>query len=159
MASYIGSSTKRRANKAPGNRMDPYMACSFKVEIDGITVAGFTDVSGLGIDTEVERRSFGGENDKEYSFITKTKFSDITLKNGITNDDYLWRWYEAVIKGQITRRNGSIYILNETGKRAIWWDFYEACPIKWEGPAFNASSSSVAIETLVLTHRGLARHR
>ncbi|MFZ5986680.1 MAG: phage tail protein [Bacillota bacterium] len=159
MTPYIVNKVSRKVNKVVGNRMDPYLTHSFFVEIDGITVAGFTDVSGLGADTEVERKSFGGENDREYSFITRTKYSDITLKHGVTNQDYLWRWYESVINGRVYRRNGSIYILDDSGKPAVWWDFYDACPIKWEGPAFNASGNSVAIETLVLTHQGLYRHR
>ncbi len=148
-----------RRNWVPGIRKDPYLAFNFVVEIDGIAVAGFTDVSGLSIETQVERKTFGGENHKEYTFLTQTKYSDITLKHGVTSDDFLWNWYQLVINGQITRKNGSICLLDHSGNPTVWWDFLEACPIKWEGPAFSAGSSSVAAESLVLTHNGIYMHR
>ena len=38
----------------PGERKDPYLALKFKVEIDGITVGGLTDVSGLQVEIEIQ---------------------------------------------------------------------------------------------------------
>jgi len=150
---------EQRRTWVPGNRKDPYLAFNFVVEIDGIAVAGFSDVSGLNIETQVERKTFGGENHREYAFITQTKYTDITLKHGVTSDEYLWNWYEKVINGQITRHNGSICLLDDVGNPIVWWDFLDACPIKWEGPAFSATSNAVAVETLVLTHNGIFMHR
>lgn len=46
-----------RRNWVPGYRKDPYLTFNFVVEIDGIAVAGFTDVSGLSIETQVERKT------------------------------------------------------------------------------------------------------
>jgi phage tail-like protein len=145
------------AKRALGVRLDPYSAYNFLVEIEGIIAGGFTDVSGLSINTEVERKMFGGENDREYTFIKGTKYTDLTLKHGLTDLDLLWSWYDDVIKGKIERKNGSIYLLDHSGLPAMWWDFYEAYPIKWDGPTFNASSSTVATETLVFTHNGLSK--
>lgn len=145
------------AKRALGIRMDPYSAYNFLVEIEGILAGGFTDVSGLTIDTEVEHKRFGGENDKQYTFIKGTKYTDLTLKHGLTDLDILWSWYDEVIKGKINRKNGSIYLIDDSGIPAMWWDFYEACPIKWDGPTFNASSNNVATESLVLTHHGLTK--
>lgn len=151
--------TEKRRTWVPGNRKDPYLAFNFIVEIGGITVAGFTDVSGLSIETQVERKTFGGDNHREYTFLTQTKYTDIALKHGVTSDQYLWNWYQAVINGRITRQNGSIYLLDNLGNPTVWWDFLEACPIKWEGPTFSATSSAVAAETLVFTHNGIFMHR
>lgn len=146
------------AKKVLGARLDPYSAYNFLVEIDGIIAGGFTDVSGLSIEINfTEPRRFGGENNIEYKFITGVKYTDITLKHGLTDLDVLWNWYEDVINGKIDRKNGSIYLLDHSGIPAMWWDFYEAYPIKWEGPAFNASGNAVATETLVLTHKGLTK--
>lgn len=142
-----------------GNRKDPFPAYNFAVEIDGIIVGGFSDVSGLSIETQVDRKTFGGENHREHAFVMQTKFSDITLKHGITGDYYMWNWYEKVINGHIERHSGSIYLLDHSGNPKVWWDFLEAYPIKWEGPVFSATSSAVAAETLVLTHNGLSIHR
>lgn len=145
------------AQKFLGIRFDPYAAYNFLVEIQGIIAGGFSEVSGLSINTEVEKKMFGGVNDREFTFIKGTKYTDLTLKHGITDLDLLWIWYDNVIKGKIERQNGSIYLLDHQGLPAMWWDFYEAYPIKWDGPTFNAANSTVATETLVLTHNGLSK--
>ena len=155
--SILGNS----GGRSPGSRKEPYLAYNFIVEIDNIEVAEFSEVSGLSIETQVEKKTFGGENHREYTFLTQTKYSDITLKHGLTKDTTLWGWYEKVIAGDLrnVRQNASIYLLNDSGKSLIWWDVFDACPIKWEGPTFSAASSAVAIETLVLTHNGIQVHK
>ncbi|MCL6590420.1 MAG: phage tail protein [Firmicutes bacterium] len=146
------------AKKALGVRLDPYLSYNFLVEIEGIIAGGFMEVSGLSIQTTLtEDKKFGGENDRTYKFVTGTKYTDITLKRGLTDLDLLWSWYDDVIKGKIKRQNGSIYLLDHSGLPAMRWDFIEAYPIKWDGPVFNASGNMVATETLVLTHNGLTK--
>ncbi len=137
-----------------GDRKDPYSTFNFSVEIDGIIAAGFTDVSGLTISTEVHKFKEGGVNDFEHKLPKSTTYTDITLKRGITDFD-LWNWYQDVIYGTIERKNGTIYVFDNSKKQVDWWYFFEAFPIKWEGPIFNASSGTVASETLVLAHHGL----
>lgn len=159
MAQNYMLNVEERKIWVPGNRKDPYAAFNFVVEIDDIIVAGFTDVSGLSIETQFERKNFGGENHREYTFLTQTKYTDITLKHGITTDEYLWDWYGQVINGRVNRHNGSICLLDDLGNPKVWWDFLDACPIKWEGPSFSATSSAVAAETLVLTHNGIFMHK
>ena len=143
--------------KLTGVRLDPYGAYNFLVEIEGVIAGGFSEVSGLTVETTVDRKKFGGENNTEHTFITGTKYSDLTLKHGLTDLDLLWNWYEEVINGKINRKNGTVYLLDHEGLPAMWWDFHEAYPVKWDGPTLNASSSTVATETLILTHRGLVK--
>jgi phage tail-like protein len=45
-----------------GNRTDPYSAFNFLVEIDGVTVAGFSEVSGLTTETDVIEYRTGSED-------------------------------------------------------------------------------------------------
>ena len=136
---------------------DPYAGYRFIVEIHGMTAGGFTDVSGLGVETEIETRREGGVNDYEYKLPARSKYTDIILRRGAADADLLWNWHQDVVRGKFERKNGSIYLLNESGENALWWDFFEAYPVKWEGPSLNALSSAVAVETLTLTHQGLSR--
>jgi phage tail-like protein len=138
---------------------DPYSAYNFLVEIDGdgFIVGGFSEVSGLSIETEVETFREGGANNAEYKFPKGTKYSDLTLKHGITDSDILWNWYSDVTNGKIRRRSITIFLLDRLGNENLQWGFSDAYPIKWEGPAFNSSSNAIAIETLVLAHHGLRR--
>ncbi len=136
-----------------GKRNDPYGAFNFIVTIEGIE-GGFSEVSGLTVDTEVYTIKEGGMNFFEHKLFKSTKYSDITLKRGIT-DDNLYKWYLEVIYGNIIRKDGSIVLRDNKRRELMTWDFFNAFPIKWEGPAFNASDNKIATERLVLTHEGL----
>ena len=145
------------AGRGLGVRLDPYCAFNFLVEIEGIIAGGFSEVSGLEISTEVERFHEGGVNDRLHILPKTTSQSDLTLKTGQTDLDLLWNWYADVVAGKVARKNGSIYLLDAQRLPAMWWDFVEAYPIKWSGPAFNASGNSVAFESLTLAHHGLTK--
>ena len=138
-------------------KSDPYSAYNFLVEIEGIIAGGFTEVSGMSIETEVEPVTEGGANDIVYKLPKGTKYTDITLKHGLTDSDLLWGWYQDVINGKIVRKNGAIYLCDHSGTPVGVWGFFEAYPFKWEGPIFNASSNTVATETIILTHHGLKK--
>jgi phage tail-like protein len=143
------------AGRALGVRLDPYNAFNFLVEIEGIIAGGFSEVSGLEISTEVEKFREGGVNDREIILPKFSTQSNLLLKKGQTDLDLLWNWYADVVAGKVRRKNGSIYLLDAQGLPAMWWDFIDAYPIKWAGPTFNASGSTVAFETLTLVHHGL----
>jgi phage tail-like protein len=57
-----------------------------------------------------------------------------------------------VIDGKTERKNGSIILMDESGSDKIRWNFVNAWPSKWTGPAFNSSGNTIAVETLELTH-------
>ncbi len=151
---YEGVMAGEIQNPRDGRRKDPYGAYNFRVQIEGIIIGGFSEVSGLKIETEVYPIREGGMNAFEHKLPKYTKFSDITLKKGITEWD-LYDWYQEVINGNIIRKNGSI-ILYERGKETkLVWHFLEAYPVRWEASTFNAAGNAIATETLVLTHHGI----
>jgi phage tail-like protein len=137
-----------------GVRNDPYSGYNFIVEIQGIITAGFTEVSGLSIQTEFDPLKEGGVNDYEHKLPRGVKYSDITLKRGLV-DLELWAWYLRTIHGRIERKSGVISLRDHSGNIVMSWFFFDAFPVKWEGPLLNAATSTVASETLVLTHHGL----
>lgn len=140
-------------NKQKVRFNDPYSTFNFIVKIEGFS-GGFSEVSGLTADTEVQTFKEGGMNFFQHKLFKNTKYSDITLKRGIT-DENLYKWYQDMIFGDISRKNGSIVLRNNNKKELMTWDFYRAFPIKWEGPTISASDNKIAVETLVLTHEGL----
>jgi phage tail-like protein len=145
------------ASRGLGARLDPYGACNFLVEIEGILAGGFSELSGLDITTDVDTIREGGVNDYVHRLPKRSTQSDLVLKKGQTDVDLLWNWYADVVAGKVQRKNGSIYLLDPLGVPAMWWDFAQAYPIKWAGPTFNAGSAVVAFESLTLTHRGLTK--
>ncbi len=140
-----------------GIRADPYQVFNFLVEIEGILAGGFSECSGLQVETETLDYREGGQNDYVHRFAGPTKYPPLILKHGLTQIDGLWGWHQDVITGKVERRNGTIYLLNKQRLPVMWWDFKEAFPVKWTGPDLNASSGNVAIESVELAHRGLSR--
>ncbi|HVP98339.1 MAG TPA: phage tail protein, partial [Roseiarcus sp.] len=60
-------------------------------------------------------------------------------------------------QGKISRRSGTIYLLDKMRIPVIYWNFNEAFPVKYTGPDFRADTASVAFEAVELSHRGLSR--
>jgi phage tail-like protein len=141
-----------------GQRVDPYRNFNFLVELDGIAQASFTECSGLGATTEVIETREGGDNTTVRKLPGKTTYTDISLKWGLTDSKELWKWRQQVIDGSVARKNGSIVVYDLSNKTEIArWNFVNAWPTKWEGPAFNAKGTDIAIDTLVLAHEGIER--
>lgn len=138
------------------SRVDPYVGYMFMVELGGITSAGFSEVSGLNVETEVETFREGGLNSFEYKIPKGTKYPDLILKRGIANDD-LWEWYKDVIYGKIERKNISVCLVDDKQNEIKRWNFQMAYPVKWEGPTLNAASATVAVERVVIVHHGLEK--
>jgi phage tail-like protein len=138
---------------------DPYRGFKFKVQIGGITKAGFREVSGLDAGTDAVDYRDGDEPTRLRKLAGLQKFSNITLKRGITEDQDLWKWRSMVMDGKIkdARKNGQIILIDDEGKEAAEWTFTDGWPTKWTGPAFNATANEVSIDTLEITHEGLKR--
>jgi phage tail-like protein len=141
---------------ADGSRNDPYGQFNFLIEIDGITVGGFSEASGLSTDTNIIEYREGSEN---HGTVRKLpglmKYSNIVLKRGWTQDQSLWNWRKKVIDGATQRTSGTITLLDEARQPALRWNFREGWPSKWDGPQLNGKTSEVAIETLEIAHEGL----
>lgn len=143
-----------------GIRADPYQVFNFFIEIHGIIVGGFSECSGLQVETEIQEYREGGLNEYVHHFAGATKYPPLVLKHGLTPIDGLWGWHQdIVLRGKVHRRNGTVYLLNHRRIPLIWWDFKEAFPYKWTGPELQADSGNVAFETVELVHKGLSRPR
>ena len=142
---------------ATGDRRDPLQAFRFLIEIDGITRAGFRECSGLDSSQDAVEYREGNEALTARKLPGLNKYSNISLKRGVTDDKQLWDWRKKVIDGKIERKNGSIILQDDAGEEKARWNFIMGWPTKWTGPTFNATSNDVAIETLDIAHEGVAR--
>ncbi len=133
-----------------GQRDDPFASFNFIVEIDGVTKAGFSECSGLSLETDAIEYRNGNEDITVRKIPGLKKFGDITFKRGFTKDRGLWDWRKTVLDGKTARHTGSVTLLNEAREVAIKWSFAEAWPSKLEGPTFNAKNNEIAIETLMI---------
>lgn len=138
-----------------GDRKDPYRAYNFRVEIDGITRAGFRECSGLDSSQDPIDYREGTDALTARHLPGLNKYSHITLKWGISDDLDFWDWRKKAMDGKVERKNGSIVLMDDTGSEKRRWNFREGWPTKWTGPSFNATGNEVAIETLEIVHEGV----
>ncbi|NER39452.1 MAG: phage tail protein [Oscillatoria sp. SIO1A7] len=149
-------------NEKPKNKYwittkpNPYIPINFWLEVNGIVEGGFSEVSGLESEIEVESYEEGGVNGYVHQFPTRVKYPTLVLSRGLTNEENLWLWYKKTTNGTVDRKNGSIILLNWIHEPVMWWDFINAYPVKWKGPDFNArNGTEVAIERFELVHEGI----
>jgi phage tail-like protein len=135
---------------------------NFLVEIDGITgdssmvVGGFSQVSGLGSETEVIEH-FVGNASAPIRVPGRTRYSNVVLTRGVTNSNELYRWRRSVEQGHDDRRSGSIILLDASMNERARWNFFDAWPCRYEAPELDAAGNAVSIETLELSVGRLER--
>jgi len=132
-------------------RKDPFRNFRFRLEIKGITQAGFSECSGFGSNIEVIEYREGGEAATVRKLPGKVSYPDITLKWGLTDSRELYDWHLSAVNGEIDRRDGSVVLLDDIGEEAARWNFFSAWPSKYDGPDFNAKGNDVAIDSLTVS--------
>ena len=138
-------------------RDNPYGAFNFVVEIDGLTIGGFSEVSGLGMEIAYADYRDGGDKPNAVRKIPGLhKFGDVTLKRGIVGSTELFQWLKQVADGTPAPRNVNITLLDEARLTVLSWKLHRAQPRKWSGPHLAAAGAgALAMEELVLVHEGL----
>ncbi len=136
---------------------DPFRSFRYSVEIDGVASAGFSQVSGLDRDTTFEEYREGGVNDFVHKLASVTKYPNLTLKRGLTFHTDLWDWYQKVVDGIVERKTITVVLIDELGLPAWSWEIEGAYPVKWTGPALDASTNTVAAEAVEFAHQGFRR--
>lgn len=138
-------------------RTDPFRSFNFRVEIDGLTVAAFSEVSGLTAEGDAVDYREGTDLVNSVRKLTGLrKYANLMFKRGYIQDTSFWAWYQQIANGEDARRDGSIILMNEHHDDVIRWNFENAWINKIEGPSFKASGNDVAIESLELVHEGLS---
>jgi phage tail-like protein len=140
-------------------RTDPYRNFRFKVNIDGIKVAAFSEATIPDTTTDSVDYREGTDPTFQKKLSGLTKFGNITLKKGITDSMDLYNWRKLVEqKGAINNRKSlSLIVVDEEGNDKAQWDILEAWPTKYDPSDFSAKGNEVLVETLELVHEGISR--
>ena len=137
-------------------RDNPYLNFNFTVDIGAGEELGFSQVEGLSGEIEViEYREGADRVNTARKLPGLAKYSNVTLRRGITGRTDLFEWWKSVRDGQVQRRNVTITLLDEARQPVVRWLLRNAWPVKIEGPDLNATGNEVAIEALELAHEGL----
>src|SRR5215469_8490806 len=99
-------------------RNDPFRNFKFRLEIDGIAQANFSEVTiGETLTDAVDYRE-GTDPSHVRKLDGLTKFGNITMKWGVTDSTELYDWHKAIVAGQIQsnyRKQVAIVVQDESG--------------------------------------------
>ncbi|MBL7818446.1 MAG: phage tail protein [Saprospiraceae bacterium] len=132
----------------------------FKVDWGGTNI-GFTEVTGLTVETEVIEYRHGAA--PEYNKTKQPglqKYGNITMKRGTFESDneyYAW-WDQTKLfeeKGAKFRRDLTVSLLNEKHEPIATWKIKQAWPTKVQYADLKADANEVAIESIELAHEGV----
>jgi phage tail-like protein len=140
---------------------DPLRNFRYRLEIDGIVQAGFSEVA-IG-DAGSDLIEYGGGN--EVTTVRKlkglNKYGNVTLKWGLTDSIELANWHRMVVDDatplSAARRTVVIRIQDESGQDKAAYEVTRAWPTKYNPTDLNGQGNEVAIESLELANEGIRR--
>jgi phage tail-like protein len=141
------------------DRVDPYRAARFLLEIDGITRAGFTECTVPDSTQDPIEYREGNEGFTVRKIPGLIKYGNLTLKWGTTDTMELYEWRKQVEECKMAdaRRNVAVVLLDDEGSAKARWEFFMAWPTKYDAPDLNATGSDIAVETLEIACEGMTR--
>ena len=125
-------------------------AVSFYIEVDGITEGFFKEVSGGDIDVEVIEHRGSGKTGEQvmYKIPGNTKYGNITMRRGVTDDTKLHDWFQKILDKGVegNRKNGSLTGYDKAQKEVYKINFTNAWPCKAKGFVVDASKNEFTLE-------------
>lgn len=141
--------------------MNPFKNFRFRVEIDNITSAAFSEATIADSTTDAIEYREGNDPLHVRKLSGLTKYGNITLKRGVTDSMELYNWKRAIeesgAEGSGARRSVSITIVDDEGNDKARWEITKAWPTKYDPSDMNAKGNEVVIEVLELVHEGIRR--
>ncbi|MGN0596258.1 MAG: phage tail protein [Ruminiclostridium sp.] len=136
----------------------PYKNYRFKVEIDGVMVAGFNEVTGFDATIDViEYREGDAAVNTPRKQPGLVKYGNITFKRGVIDENEFFPWVEEAFSGNLTRKTIVINLYDDSDAIVASWQLINAWPAKYTGPDLNGMGAEVAIESIEFAHEGLSR--
>jgi len=140
-------------------RNDPLRNTRFRLELDGITQAWFSEVTVSETITEAVDYRAGTDPAHVRKLDGLTKYGNVTLKWGVTDSTELHDWQKAIVTGQIqsNRKKVTIAVADETGADKARFVITEAWPTKYQPSGLNGKGNEVFVELLELVNEGIER--
>lgn len=144
---------------APGGTSpwEPFAGYNFYLQLEGLIVGGFKQVSGISATIAHEEYREGGRNTTGVHLVGGTTWAPLVLQHGIIELDGLWLWFEAASRGVVRKRNCTLMMLDERQVPKTMWNIFGAMPVRWSGPELDASSGTIAMESIELVHSGMRK--
>ncbi len=140
---------------------DPLLGFNFMLELEGSLAGYFTECSGIGSEHEIVEHKVVDDQGHEITrkIPGRLKWSDVTLKRGITSAMDLWEWRDKVVQGDLkgARKNCTITMLDRNYQPVAIWHFTNAWPSKVTGPSLKSDGNDIGVEEVAIVHEGMYR--
>lgn len=142
---------------------DPLVSFNFRLEVHGETeiIGYFTEVAGIGSEHDVIEHKVVDDKGKELVQMIpgRLKWTQVTLKRGITADAKFWDWRQKVVDGSTekARSNCAVVMMDRNYNDVARWEFVRAWPSKISGPSIKSDSNEFGVEELTMVHEGMIR--
>ena len=140
-------------------RHDPLRNFRFRLEIDGITQAGFSEVTIADTTIDVVDYREGTDPPHVRKLSGLAKFGNITLKWGMTGSLDLFHWHKSVSQGGVagSRKKVVIVVMDDAGADQARFVVSDAWPTRYHASGLNAKGNEVIVELLELVNEGIER--
>lgn len=138
-------------SQGEGPKVEAHAVFRFLVDI-GNGQAVFSECTLPSLEVEVTEQKEGGYNTGVHLLPGPVKAGRLTLKRGLTKSSELLKWYGQVASGDVKKAtcNVTLTMLDQELNPVLRMSFVNAYPVKWSGPTFRLSDSTIAIESLEL---------
>jgi phage tail-like protein len=140
---------------AGGQDRDPEIPYYFMLEIGGISCVRFKEVDGLKMTTAVTHYREGGNNLYEHALIEGQKFESLKVRKGFYGASielYTWMSYVHDSSCKVTKQSISMVVQDDTGEETCRFNLFNAFPISYRGPKFDATAKEVAFEEIEIQY-------
>ena len=142
-------------------RQDPLRKFRFRLEIDGLDQAAFSEVTIGDLASDPIEYREGDEIPTVRKLSGLTKYANVTLKWGITDSIELAEWHQLIVGGATLldeiRKTVVIRVQDEAGNDKAAFEVTRAWPCKYDPTDLNGTGNEVAIDTLELCNEGIKR--
>jgi phage tail-like protein len=143
-------------------RIDPIRNFRYRLEIDNITQAGFSEVHISETTIDVVEYREGNDPPHTRTLSGLTKYGNVSLKWGVTIGGSaldMFKWHAAVSAGLIKDNRKKVVVIaqDEAGIDAARFVISDAWPVKYNITDLQAKGNEVLIEVLELANEGIER--
>lgn len=139
----------------------PPTSNKFLLEVDGVQIGIFNEVSGLSVNLQVEEYAEGGVNGFTHQLPGRMTWPHLVFKRGLTDSDALFQWMGksagdgfAANGNKLTRATGAITVIDDEGNRLRAWNVEGIFAVRWTGPTMSVENAAVMVEELEVAHNG-----
>ncbi len=142
-------------------RIDPYRNYRYRLEIDSIQIAGFSQVTIADASNNPIEYREGTDPTTVRKLSGLNQYGAITLVRGLTANLELYNWFTTIAQlgtdAPNARRNLSIILMGDDGNDTARWNVIYAWPSKYQPGQLDGKGSEVLLETLEITNEGITR--